>query len=194
MDWHCLLGDDESDWPAIYQCGRTLPWTMGVAKTAISWRDALESTITLSQALTSRSPGSWSSSIGAIAHPCSRNSTHVEMREAPLQSFASSDPAQMTAVYINIYTSRSKAPFTLRQMFLIHLLISIRYLCLGTMWCGFKNRYQKKDMCLKEIGLHVQNILTNLSSLVNIIKGDLYDHFVSSKKMRKVTPAFIWIC
>ena len=152
-------------------------------------------TITLSQALTSRSLGSWSSSIGAIAHPCSRNSTHVEMQEAPLQSFASSDPAQMTAVYINMYTSRSKAPFTLRQMILIQQLISIRYHYLSTMWFGVARRTDtQKDMCLKEIEFHVQNIITNLGSLVNIIRRDQYDHFVSSKIMRKVTAAFIWIC
>ena len=25
-------------------------------------------------------------------------------------------------------------------------------------WCGFKNRYQK-DMCLKEVGLCIQNVI-----------------------------------
>ena len=33
--------------------------------------------------------------------------------------------------------------------------------------CGFKNKY-KKDMCLKEIGLHAQNLLTILSLILNI--------------------------
>ena len=36
--------------------------------------------------------------------------------------------------------------------------------------CGSNNRYQK-DMCLKEIGLHAQNIRTILGSTVNIIGG-----------------------
>ena len=30
-------------------------------------------------------------------------------------------------------------------------------------------------MCLKEIGLHAQNILTILGSTINIIGGDLYN-------------------
>ena len=133
-----------------------------------------KATITLSQASTSRSPGFWSSSIGAIAHPCSRNSTHVEMREAPSQSFASSDPAQMTAVYINIYTSRSKAPFTLRQMFLIQLLISIRYLYLSTMRFGVAPRTDtKKGHVLKRdwIGCSKHNNQSRLSSQHNLGGG-----------------------
>ena len=36
--------------------------------------------------------------------------------------------------------------------------------------CGLKNIYQK-DMCLKEIGLHAQNIVIILGSIVNIIEG-----------------------
>jgi hypothetical protein len=39
--------------------------------------------------------------------------------------------------------------------------------------CGSKNGY-KKDMCLKRIGLHAQNILTILGLIGNII-GDLLD-------------------
>ena len=38
-------------------------------------------------------------------------------------------------------------------------------------WRGSKNEYQK-DMCLKEIGLYVQNMMTILSILVNIIGGE----------------------
>ena len=36
--------------------------------------------------------------------------------------------------------------------------------------CGSKNRYQN-DLCLKEIGLHAQNMVTILGSTVNIIGG-----------------------
>ena len=36
--------------------------------------------------------------------------------------------------------------------------------------CGSKNGHQK-DMCLKEIGLRAQNMLTILGSIVNIIGG-----------------------
>ena len=36
--------------------------------------------------------------------------------------------------------------------------------------CGFENRYQK-DMCLEEIGLHAQNIVVILGSIVNMIEG-----------------------
>ena len=34
--------------------------------------------------------------------------------------------------------------------------------------CGSKNGYQK-DMCLKEIGLHAQNMIIILDSIVNVI-------------------------
>ena len=37
-------------------------------------------------------------------------------------------------------------------------------------WCGYKNEY-KKDMCLKEIGLHAQNMITILSFTINMIGG-----------------------
>ena len=36
--------------------------------------------------------------------------------------------------------------------------------------CGSKNRHQK-DMCLKEIGLQAQNMLTILGSIANMIGG-----------------------
>ena len=36
--------------------------------------------------------------------------------------------------------------------------------------CGSNNRHQK-DMCLKEFGMHVQNLLTILDLIVNIIGG-----------------------
>ena len=46
--------------------------------------------------------------------------------------------------------------------------------------CGFKNGYQK-GMCLKEIGVHAQNIVFILGSIVNIIEGDLYDHLTCTR-------------
>ena len=43
---------------------------------------------------------------------------------------------------------------------------------------GSKNGYQK-NVDLKEIGLHVQNMITILGSIVNYIGRDLYDHLMS---------------
>ena len=34
--------------------------------------------------------------------------------------------------------------------------------------CGLKNKY-KKDMCLKDIGLHTQKMITILGSIVKIL-------------------------
>ena len=34
--------------------------------------------------------------------------------------------------------------------------------------CGYKNG-GKKDRCMKEIGLHAQNMITILDSIVNVI-------------------------
>jgi hypothetical protein len=45
--------------------------------------------------------------------------------------------------------------------------------------CGSKNG-QKKDVCLKKIKLHAQNILTILVSIVNRIGGEQYDHLMST--------------
>ena len=45
-------------------------------------------------------------------------------------------------------------------------------------WCGYKNEY-KKDMCLKEIGLHAQNMITKFNNQYDW--GDLYDHLLSTK-------------
>ena len=45
---------------------------------------------------------------------------------------------------------------------------------------GSKNGHQN-DMCLEEIGLCVQNMSTILSSIINIIGGDLYDHSITTR-------------
>jgi hypothetical protein len=47
-------------------------------------------------------------------------------------------------------------------------------------WLGVPPRTDTKKMCLKEIGLCVQNMITALGSIVNIIGGDLYDHLMST--------------
>ena len=39
----------------------------------------------------------------------------------------------------------------------------------------------KKYMCLQEIGLHAQNVLTTLHTIFNIIKKGLHDHLMSTK-------------
>ena len=46
-------------------------------------------------------------------------------------------------------------------------------------WCGSKNKYQK-DMCLKEIGLHPQNMVIILNLIINI-NGGLYDYLKSTR-------------
>ena len=49
-------------------------------------------------------------------------------------------------------------------------------------WHGSKNIY-RKDMCSKEIGLHVQNMISILNPIVNVIGGGevhLYDHLMST--------------
>ena len=47
--------------------------------------------------------------------------------------------------------------------------------------CGSKNR-QQKDKCLKQIGLRAHNLVTILSSVVNIVGGNLYDHVTSTRE------------
>ena len=44
--------------------------------------------------------------------------------------------------------------------------------------CGSKNGHQM--MCLKEIGLSAQNMLTILSSIIYMFE-DLYDHLLSTR-------------
>ena len=38
-----------------------------------------------------------------------------------------------------------------------------------------------EDMHVKEIGLHVENIITIIDSIINIVGRDLYDHFIITK-------------
>ena len=47
-------------------------------------------------------------------------------------------------------------------------------------WCGFKNGYQN-DMCLKEIGIHAQNMITILGSIVRHNWVDPYDYLTSAR-------------
>jgi hypothetical protein len=74
-------------------------------------------------------------------------------------------------------------------------------------WCGSKNTY-RKDMFVKEIRLHVENMITILDSYSQLNKGDLNDHinedenvtfvniiFISAPKVTKkvaTTPICIW--
>lgn len=50
-------------------------------------------------------------------------------------------------------------------------------------WCvvrhGFKNGH-KRNMCSANIGLHAQDLLEILGTIVNVIAGHLYDHFLVS--------------
>ena len=46
--------------------------------------------------------------------------------------------------------------------------------------CGSKNRHQK-DKCLEEIRLCVQNTLTIIGSIIDIVRGHLYDHLMSTR-------------
>ena len=73
---------------------------------------------------------------------------------------------------------------------------------------GFQE-WISKDMCLEVIGLHAQNMITILGSIVNRIGWDLYDHSMSTRIVtsilniifigalkinRKVAMTLIWIC
>ena len=58
--------------------------------------------------------------------------------------------------------------------------------------CRSKNWHQK-DMCLKEVGLHAQSMLIILGSIVNMIRGDLYDRLLSTRITTLITnKIFIW--
>lgn len=74
--------------------------------------------------------------------------------------------------------------------------------------CGCTSGHQK-EMCLKEVELRAQNTLTILGSTVNIIGGDLYDYFISTRiftliinkiiiralsTRRKMATGMNWIC
>lgn len=48
------------------------------------------------------------------------------------------------------------------------------YLC--GIWLGVDLRLGTKQMCWEKIGLHLQNILTTLGSIDNMIGEDLYEH------------------
>jgi len=48
--------------------------------------------------------------------------------------------------------------------------------------CGSKVGHHK-DMCLEEIGLQVQDMLSILSSMINMTRGDMYDHLMSTKTL-----------
>ena len=66
-------------------------------------------------------------------------------------------------------------------MCLIWFFILIKYLYLKNVWFGVTPRMDetKYNVCLQEIGLRVQNVITILGSIVSMIEGDLYDHFMS---------------
>ena len=66
----------------------------------------------------------------------------------------------------NIFPKRNEVDNPSSNTFLIGTSIFEWYVVLH----GSKNVYQK-DTCLKEIGLHVQNMMTILSSIANIIEG-----------------------
>jgi hypothetical protein len=52
-----------------------------------------------------------------------------------------------------------------------------------------------KDVCKKEFGLHAQNTITIIGSIVNIIgwEGDLYDQLISRKILITLIVNEIWI-
>ena len=62
----------------------------------------------------------------------------------------------------------------------IQLLFLIKQLYLSDVWqlvrCDFKHW---KDVCLEEIGLCAQNMITILDPIVNLYGGDLYEHLMS---------------
>ena len=66
--------------------------------------------------------------------------------------------------------------------------------------CGPKNGYQKDIMCLKEIGLRAQNMLTilgpyDLFMSMRIFTLTMHKINIQTPKIeRKLAPALIWIC
>jgi hypothetical protein len=62
------------------------------------------------------------------------------------------------------------------------------------MWLGVppRNGYQK-DMPSKEIGLHAQNIITILGSIINIIGWKVYDHLMSTEMLNLINNK-MFIC
>ena len=47
-------------------------------------------------------------------------------------------------------------------------------ICLHGLWLGVVSRVDtKNDTCLYEIGLHAQNMITSLGSMINIIGGHM---------------------
>ena len=59
-------------------------------------------------------------------------------------------------------------------------------------WCGSKNKYQK-DTCLKEIGLHAQNMITIVASIIDLLGGNLYDHSMSTRIFTLIlNKIYVW--
>lgn len=46
---------------------------------------------------------------------------------------------------------------------------------------GFKDEHHK-NTCLKDIGIHAQNVLAIIGLIMNMIGGSLYDHHVKKEK------------
>ena len=74
-----------------------------------------------------------------------------------------------------------------------------RHLRVRGMWLDVDRRTDTKEMCVQErIGLHAQQMLTIVGSIVNMIRGNLHDHLtsmriftlISNKKFTR-TPKFI---
>ena len=58
--------------------------------------------------------------------------------------------------------------------------------------CVSKNG-QQKERCVNEIGLHAQNMLIILGLIVNMIKGDPYNHLMNTQIITlKMNEMFIW--
>ena len=54
-------------------------------------------------------------------------------------------------------------------------------------WCNVKNVYPTQHDWLKEIKKHAQNTITTLGSIVTLIGGDLYDHYMSKRNCTLVS-------
>ena len=64
---------------------------------------------------------------------------------------------------------------------------------LSGMWLAWLQEQIPKDMHVKEIRLHAENVLTILASIINIVGRDLYGHFTITKIFTLImNKIFLW--
>ena len=53
------------------------------------------------------------------------------------------------------------------------------------------NNEHQKEMCYKQNGLRVQNLVTILGSIVNMIEGDQHDHLMSTRSFTLIVNRLV---